>query len=74
MFSDWLEAVLINALTFWSSKMRSEYYASTLIKCVLNCRYCGANACVVIDLSIFDGDVEVDADERSFTRQVKIFD
>ena len=46
----------------------------TVIQRVLDRRNRGADACVVADASLFERDVEVDADEDPLTLQIEVFD
>jgi hypothetical protein len=36
---------------------------------IINRRQGGANARVVVDVSVFDGNIEIDADEDAFTEK-----
>src|SRR6266852_3861825 len=74
MFGDRTKAVLFHALTFRPPQMRSENHARAVFCCILDCRNRGADARVVFDVAVFDGNVEIDADENALACEIKILD
>src|SRR5258708_21046893 len=74
MFGDGAQAVLFHPLTLGSSQVRSENHPRAMFGCVFDCGYRGADAGVVFDVAVFDGNVEVNADEDALVAQVEIAD
>jgi predicted GNAT superfamily acetyltransferase len=68
------KTVFVDTLALGPSEVRGEDHARSLLDRVLNRRQRGGYARVVINLAIFDGNVEVDADEDAFATKIKIFD
>src|SRR5688572_14274306 len=67
MLGHWFQTVFVDALTLWSSQVRSENHARTLFHRVIDRGQRRANASVVINLAVLDGHVEVDSHEHAFT-------
>ncbi len=74
MFGDGPQAVFFYALTLWSSQVRSQNHARAMFGCVLDGRNRGADPGVVFHLAVFDGNVEVNADEDALALEIKILD
>jgi len=72
MFGDWTKTVFLDALTLWPSQVRGKNHAAALLNGVLNSWQGRANTSVVINLSFFDGDVEVNSNEDPPAREVEI--
>jgi len=68
------EAVLVDTLTFRTSQMRRENHSRSMFSRVFNCGNCRANARVVVDLAVFDRDVEIDANEDAPSFKIEISD
>src|SRR6185369_17281937 len=73
MFGDWAKTVLLDALAFWPSEVRSENHTRAVIDRVLDRRQRRSDARIVVNLAVFDRHVEVDADEQSLAGKGKIF-
>jgi hypothetical protein len=66
------EAIFIDALTFGATQVRCENHACPVVRCVIDGRKRGANPGVVINATVFDRNVEINADEDAFTGEVEI--
>jgi hypothetical protein len=73
MFSDWFQAVFLNALTFRPAQMRCEDDAGAVFGRVFDRRDSRTNARVVVNLAVFDWHVEIDANEDSLAFKLKVF-
>jgi hypothetical protein len=74
MFRHRTKTVFLDTLSLGPSKVRSENYACLLLGRVLNRRQRSPYARVVVNLAIFNGNVEVDANEDAFATKIEIFD
>ncbi len=74
MFRDRTQAVLIHALAFRPAQMRRQNHSRAVFGGVVNGGNRGANAGVVVDFAVFDGDVEIYADEDALAFEIKILD
>src|SRR5258707_2918079 len=74
MFSYGTQAVFLHSLTLRSAQMRSQDHARAMFGCVLDGWNRGADPGVVFDLAVFDGNVEVNADEDAPAVQVEVTD
>jgi len=63
MFRDRTQAVLVHALTFRPAQVRRQNHSRAVFGGVVNGGNRGTNARVVFDFAVFDGNVEIDADE-----------
>src|SRR5438128_10111959 len=52
--------------------MRRQNHPRAMFRSVVNRGDGGANACVVVNFSVFDGNVEVDANENAFALKLNI--
>src|SRR5882724_9528660 len=68
-----MKTVLVDALAFRPPEMRGENYARAMFGGVINRREGRAHACVVFNFSIFDWDVEINANENAFAGKIEIF-
>ena len=66
MFSDRLQAVFFDMFTLRPAKVRSEDYPRALFGRIFDCRKSRTNARIVVNLPVFDGNVEIDANENAF--------
>src|SRR4029079_18380375 len=73
VFGDRTKAVFIITLTFRASKMRRKNHARAVVDRILNRWKRSCDARVVVNLAVFDGHVEVDADKQSLATKLKIF-
>ena len=74
MFSDGTQAVLFDALAFGATQMRSQNYLRAVLGCVIDCGNRCANAGVIFNLAVFDGNIEIYADEDAFTFEIEVPD
>ena len=74
MFGDETEAVLFDALAFGATQMRSQNHPPALLSCVIDCGYRCANAGVIFNLAVYDGNIEIYADEDAFTFEIEVPD
>src|SRR5712691_11249880 len=74
MFGDGSQAVFLHSLTLRSAQMRSQNHARAMFGCVLDGRNRGADPGVVFDLAVFDGNVEVNADEDALAFEINVLD
>src|SRR5258707_538172 len=74
MFGDGTKAVLFHPLTLRPSQMRSQNHPSAVFDCVLDGRDRGVDARVIFDLAVFDGNVEINADEDALALEINILD
>src|ERR1700752_182533 len=70
VFGHRFQTVFLDALSFWSSEMRSEDNACTMFKGELNCRQCSTDSSVVIDPAVLYRYVEVNANKDALVVQV----
>src|ERR1043165_8856750 len=68
------ETVLIDAPAFRTSQMRRKDHAGPMFCRVIDGRKRRANARIVVDLAVFNGNVEIDANEDAFAGKIKIAD
>ncbi len=73
MCRDWTQTVFIDTFAFRSAKMRREDHARALLDRVLNRRQRCCYARVVVNLPVFDGNVEVDANKNALATKLEIF-
>src|SRR6266566_8446165 len=71
---DRTQAVLFHPLTLRPSQMRRQNHPRAMFGGVLDCRNRGADAGVVFDLTVFDGNVEVNADKDALALEINILD
>src|SRR5713226_4385852 len=74
MFGNGTQAVFLYALALRPSQVRSENHPRAMFGCVFDCGYRGADAGVVFDLAVFDGNVEVNADEDALAFEINVLD
>src|ERR1043165_9031773 len=72
--ADRFQTILLNALTFRPAKMRRENHTRTLLSGVVDRRQRSSDACVVLNLAVFDRHVEIDADENVPSDEREILD
>ena len=72
MLGDWTQAVLIDALAFWASKVRSKNDFCILTQRILDRWQCATNARVVVNFTVLDWDIEVDANEHALPGKIEI--
>ena len=68
------KTVLIDALTFRPAEVRRQNYPPAMFRRVRNRGNGRANACVVFNCPVFDGNIEIDANEDPSTFEVEISD
>src|SRR5262245_28272895 len=73
MFGHRSQTVLINSLPFGPAEMRSQNHAPAFFRGVVDGRNRSANARIIINHSVFDRNIEVDADEDALAGEVEIF-
>src|SRR5204863_10182716 len=74
VFGDGTKRVFIDALTFWTPEVRSQNHSSAVLNGVLNARQGSSNTTVVLNLAVFNGNVEMDANEDALRRDFEILD
>ncbi len=74
MLSHGTQTILVCARALRPAKMRRQNYARSMVNGIVDCGKCGANACVVFDLTVFDGNVEVNANEDALALEINILD
>ena len=72
MISDWSQTVFVDPLTLRPSEMRRENHSRTMFSRVVDRGNGRANTRIVIDLAVFDGNVEINADEDAFACQLEV--
>src|SRR5687768_673697 len=73
MIGDRAERVLLDALAFRATQMGSKYYARPLLERVFDRGQAGSDARVVLNLAVFNRNVEIYADENALTLQIEVF-
>ena len=68
------EAVLFDSLSFWPAQVRRENHARAMFGRVIDRRQRRANARIVVNSAVFDGNVEIDSNEDAFAGKFQIPD
>src|SRR6266536_2903193 len=74
MFCDGPQRVFIHSLSFRPTQMRRENHSRTLLDRVPDRRQRSADARIILDLPVFDWDVEIDSDENAPGAESEVFD